>query len=179
MRVRKAPLPELWLMTDERGGDPVVQARRLPRGTGIVFRHHATSSKVRRALFDRIRRIARRRRLVVLLAGKPAQAKAWGADGAHDRSALQSQGVRSVAVHNRRELMLARRIRADLVFVSPVFATRSHPNARPLGIARFGLLIGNDRQRVVALGGVNLRKFRKLRAMHIHGWAAIDAFKPD
>ncbi|UVO55250.1 thiamine phosphate synthase [Sphingomonas sp. SUN039] len=176
MRSRKAPLPRLWLMTDERGGDPVVLARKLPKGAGIVFRHHATPAGERRTLFERVRRVARRRRLVVLLAGMPGQARAWGADGAHHRSALPSKGLRSVAVHNRCEMALAMRVRADLVFISPVFATRSHPGARSLGVVRFGLLIGDQRQRTIALGGMTAAKFRKLGGMGAQGWAAIDAF---
>ncbi len=164
-------------MTDERGGDPVVLAEELPAGAGIVFRHHATPVHERRALFDRVRQIARRRRLVLLLAGKPGQARAWGADGAHHRSALPSQGVRTVAVHGHRELAGALRVGADLFFVSPVFATASHPQARLLGVVRFGLLVGRHRQRAITLGGVNFDNVRKLQGMNSHGWAAIDAFK--
>ena len=164
-------------MTDERGGDPAALARALPKGAAIVFRHHATPESDRARLFERVRRVARRRRLVLLLAGTPAQAQAWGADGAHHRSVLPSRGLRSVAVHNQRELALAVRVGADLVFVSPVFATRSHPGMRSLGVARFGLLIGKQRQHAIALGGLNYNSFKKLRRMQTHGWAAIDAFK--
>jgi thiamine-phosphate pyrophosphorylase len=176
MHVRKGSLPQIWLMTDERGGDPAALGRALPKGSGIVFRHHATAPHARRALFCEVRRVARQRRHVLLLAGPPAQAQAWGADGAHHRSMLPSKGLRSVAVHDRRELETARRIGADLLFVSPVFATRSHPGARSLGIARFGLLIGGHRQRTIALGGLHPGSFRKLRGLKCHGWAAIDAF---
>jgi thiamine-phosphate pyrophosphorylase len=164
-------------MTDERGGDPVALARVLPPGAGIVFRHHETPPSERRVLFDRVRHVARQRRLVLVLAGTPNQAQAWGADGAHHRSTLPSRGLRTVAVHDRRELAVALRARANLFFVSPVFATASHPKARPLGVARFGLLIGGHRQRAIALGGANPNNFSKLRGMKSHGWAAIDAFK--
>jgi thiamine-phosphate pyrophosphorylase len=115
--------------------------------------------------------------LVLLLAGTPQQAQAWRADGAHHRSALPSKGLRSVAVHNRRELVSAVRIDADLVFVSPVFATSSHPGARPLGVVRFGLLVGKNRQHTIALGGLDHSYFKRLRGLNTHGWAAIDAFK--
>jgi thiamine-phosphate pyrophosphorylase len=176
MRVRKAPLPKLWLMTDERGGDPVALARRLPKGAGIIFRHYAMSGRKRRVLFKQVRAVAKQRRLTLLLAGTPAQARAWGADGAHHRSKLPKIGLRSVAVHNRRELTVARYIKADLMFVSPVCRTRSHPNARPLGVVRLGLLVGDDRNRAVALGGIDATKFRQIATLRLHGWAGIDAF---
>jgi thiamine-phosphate pyrophosphorylase len=114
---------------------------------------------------------------VLLLAGTPSQAQAWHADGAHHRSALPSKGLRTVAVHNRAQVDVAMRARADLILVSPVFATASHPDARPIGRSRFGLLIGRHRRRTIALGGMNFSNFRNLRGMRIHGWAAIDAFK--
>jgi thiamine-phosphate pyrophosphorylase len=173
---RHPRLPSLWLMTDERMTDVLAAIARLPRGAaGIVFRHHATPPADRRRLFDAVRAIARRRRLTLLLSGTPRQARCWGAAGAHHRALRMSRGLRSVAVHDRRELMLARRAKADLVFVSPVFKTRSHPGARPLGPVRLGLLIGQRSPPVVALGGMNAVHMRRLRGLKLHGWAAIDA----
>ena len=58
-------------MTDERMGDGLWAAiEALPRGAGIVFRHHATDQAGRRALFERVARIARRKRLVLVRAGR-------------------------------------------------------------------------------------------------------------
>jgi thiamine-phosphate pyrophosphorylase len=164
-------------MTDERGGDPVAIAQALPRRTGIIFRHHATPAKTRRRLFDRVRRIARMRGLIMLLAGPPMQARSWGADGAHHRSLLVSKGLRSVAVHNARELATARRIGADLIFASPVFASASHPGKRGMGVSQLGLMVGAQRARTIVLGGIDAKSFKKLGGMNVHGWAAIDAFK--
>ena len=116
---------------------------------------------------------------MLLLVATPTHARAWGADGAHHRSALISKGYRTVAVHNRRELVVAHRIGADLIFVSPVFATSSHRGTAELGLVRLGLLVGAQRRKVVALGGMTTSRFRSLRSLQIHGWAGIDAFKPD
>ena len=176
MRSRKAPLPKLWLMTDERGSNPVLQAKRLPKGSGIVFRHYATAASLRRKLFNQVQRVARKRRLVLMFAGPPKQARAWGADGAHHRSALKSEGVRTVAVHTRAEKTIATRLGADLIFVSPVFKTRSHARAKPLGVKRLGLIIGTNRDRTIALGGLSKNRFRQLSGLGVHGWAGIDAF---
>lgn len=162
-------------MTDERMLDVERAVARLPKGAGVVFRHHATPGRERRRLFDRVRAIARRRRLMLLLAATPAVARNWGADGAHNRSSLASRGVRTVAVHSARELVLAQRVCADLVFVSPVFPTQSHRDVRVLETIRLGLLLGNHRDRAIALGGMNARHFRELAALKLYGWAAIDA----
>ncbi len=172
---RRQPLPRRWLMTDERIGDIVTAVASLPRGSGIVFRHYGAPK--RRALFDRVRALARRRGHVLILADRPCVARAWRADGAHERSLRRSRGIRTMAVHDRVELRIARAARADLIFVSPVFATRSHPGARPLGPARLGLLVGAMRGRVVALGGMSSATWQRLNGLGLYGWAGIDAFR--
>ena len=174
MRSRQ-PLPRLWLMTDERMGEGLWDAlARLPRGSGVVFRHYATAD--RRSLFERVRKIARGRRLVLLLAGSPRQAAAWRADGAHGRSAhLRTVRplFRTAPAHNARELA---RARAHAVLLSPVFATRSHPGAKALGPIRFASLARMSEAPVIALGGMDARRFRHLARLGAYGWAGIDAF---
>ena len=177
MRSRQS-IPRLWLMTDPRLDNVEGAVARLPRGSGVVVRHYDLPGVERRRLFLRIVAIARRRGHVVLLAAPPLVARAWGAHGAHHRSALRSCGLRSVAVHNPGELELAKRVGADIVFVSPVFATRSHPGMRPLGSIRAARMITQARgQHPVALGGMTRTTFKRLRSTRVHGWAAIDAFR--
>jgi thiamine-phosphate pyrophosphorylase len=173
----RQPLPSLWLMTDERMGDRLWGAlHRLPAGSGIVFRHYATRPKARRALFEQVRAIARRRRLILLLAGQPRDAIGWRADGVHGRG-LAGYGsaalLRSAPAHDRRELVHAVRGGADLVFLSPVFATRSHPGARALGRTRFRQLAQICPVPVIALGGMDAKYAASLGA---YGWAGIDAW---
>jgi thiamine-phosphate pyrophosphorylase len=175
---RRQPLPRLWMMTDERQGEALWAAlARLPKGAGVVFRHHGLPLGERRALFAKIRRIARRRRLVLLLAGSPALAAAWGADGSHGRGpAGPRHRLRSAPAHSLAEVRSSERAGADLLFVSPVFATRSHPGARALGVLRFGRLLREARLPVLALGGMSRSGARRLGPTRLYGWAAIDAW---
>jgi thiamine-phosphate pyrophosphorylase len=169
LRRHPSPLPRLWLMTDERLGEglwPALEA--LPRGSGVVFRDYATPPAERRARFAKVLAIARRRRLLLVRAGRTPMR---GEMGVHN---VRGGGLRTAAVHDRAELVGARRARTDLVFVSPVFSTRSHPKARALGPVRFGSLMRDAAIPVVALGGMNAVRYRRLRALAPHGWAAID-----
>lgn len=166
-------LPTIWLMTDERIADPVAVARRLPVGAGIVFRHHHTSSAERRRLFARLRRVAITRRLVLVRAGAMPLAGEAGVHGRQRRRRAAS--LRTHPAHDAREALAARRAGARVLFVSPVFATRSHPGARPLGPLRaapIGRLPGMAR---VALGGMDARRHRAVAPLGFSGWAAIDA----
>lgn len=179
MRRRHRPLPKRWLMTDERLADQLLPAiSRLPRGkAGVVWRNYRTPEAERRALYDKVRAIARRNRLILLVAGRGAE-RARGADGWHGGKPRPASGamIRSFAVHNRCDLARARQARADLIFVSPVFATRSHPRARPLGPIRFGLLAARASMMVIALGGMTPGRWARIKALGADGYAAIDAW---
>ena len=165
---RRQPLPRLWLMTDERQGDGLWRAlERLPRGAGIVFRHYGLPHGERRRLFERVRRIARVRGLTLIVAGSPLP----GGDGTHGRP---GRGLRTASAHNLRELKAAERSGADLVFLSPVYPTRSHPGAPALGPRRFALMAHQAKVPVIALGGMDKERARTLGGAD--GWAGIDAW---
>jgi len=162
-------LPRRWLMTDERLGEGLWEAlAALPRGSGVILRHYALPLAERRALFGRISRIARRRGLMLVVAGTDR----LGYAPHHGRH----RGALTAPVHSRREAIAASRGGAALLFVSPVHPTRSHPGARALGPVRLGLLIRGLEAPVIALGGMNEHRWRALRLLGVHGWAGIDAW---
>lgn len=168
MRPRHPSIPRLWLMTDPRMGEDLWRAlERLPRGSGVVFRHYDLAPSGRRALFARIRRVAGRKSLVLIRAGAPA---GRGESGVHGQ---RGRGLVTRSAHSRREAIAAIREGADLLFVSPVFATRSHPDAKPLGPLRFRSMVRGLGVPIVALGGLNSRRADRLGA---YGWAGIDAW---
>jgi thiamine-phosphate pyrophosphorylase len=167
------PVPKLWLMTDERLGERLWDAvSRLPRGSGIIFRHYATPLPERRVMFARLSRIARRRGLVLLRAGN-ARLGAH-ASGVHNGPARARLSTRSA--HDRMDAVAACRSGAAAIFVSPVFATRSHPGAAALGPLRAAAIGRGLGLVMIALGGVDANRFQRLKRLGFHGWAAIDAW---
>lgn len=176
---RSHPLPKIWLMTDERLGDDLLPAiQRLPTQSGVIFRHYHLNENARKSLFGKVMRICRRRGHVLLLAGDERTAMRWHADGFHQRSRRTSQLLHSAPVHNAREIAGVKTASPDLLFLSPVFATNSHPGARPLGPLAFNRLAKlASSGSTIALGGMNRRNAQMLPPRLIHGWAAIDAFK--
>lgn len=176
MQPRHSALPQLWMMTDERQGERLFAAiRRLPAGSGIVFRHKASGKKERRRLFDRVRRIARARGLIVLLAASDARARRWGADGAHHRKP-HAPRYGTAPAHDLREIRDAERSGAGAIFLSPLHPTRSHPGAPALGRMRFAALARATRLPVIALGGVDPVSGVMAMRVGAYGWAAIDAW---
>ncbi|BAI94846.1 thiamine phosphate synthase [Sphingobium sp. TA15] len=178
-RRHRKKLPTIWLMTDERVGESALLAAidRLPKGrAGVIFRHYRTAAAERRALFDRVARMARRRRLVLMLGGTAAQARAWRADGWHGRDRRRDGKtlLHSRPVHDKRQMAEAARAGADFVFLSPLFPTRSHPGSLVLGRAGFAALARLAPMPVIALGGVRAAHRHMLAGMGASGWGAID-----
>jgi thiamine-phosphate pyrophosphorylase len=162
----RQPLPTIWLVSDARNDGALEQAlKRLPRGSGFIFRHYHLEPANRRSRFKALVRLARARGHLVALAGTKAAARRWGADLAY--------GPRGhlAPVHSLREIGKA--CRANALLLSPVFPTRSHPGARTLGSLRFRLLAARADRPVIALGGMNPQTARRLKWQH---WAGIDAF---
>lgn len=170
-----ARYPLLWLFTDERLGDGLWRAlRALPPRSGVVFRHYSLGRGGRIALFRQVRCRAQARRLVVL----SARGLLPGADGVHGPGAGsgQGRGLRTWPAHDRRQAMAGTRAGAGAVFVSPVFPTRSHPGAAALGPVRAARVARGLEVQVMALGGMDARRFRRLRGRGFDGWAGIDAW---
>ena len=169
-------LPETWLFTDPRMGESLWTAiARLPGGSGIVLRHYGAPDRA--ALARRIAEAARRHGHMLVIAGDERLARRVGAAGTHmSDGGRPTRDVMTAAAHGRAGIIRARRAGAALVFLSPVFATRSHPGARPLGPVRFGLMTGGAGIAVAALGGMTPGRYARMQALGAQAWGAIDAW---
>ncbi len=173
-------LPRLWLVTDgTRLPDPLPAAARLPRGSGVVFRHYGAAD--RESIGRALARLCRQRRLMLLVAEDAKLAYRLCADGIHlpEHAQPRIAGLRrmgwrvSVAAHSAAAVAGARG--ADMLVLSPVFPTLSHPGARTLGPVRFAALARAARAPVIALGGITGQTARRLHGGRVHGFAAIGA----
>lgn len=175
MRNRHLILPDIWLITDARNdGGLEATLRRLPRGSGLIFRHYHLEEQARAERYAKLARLARRGGHLVALSGSVRQARRWRADGAYGPSDRLGQGpaaLRLVTAHSLREIGMAQRARADAILLSPVFPTRSHPDGKALGPVKFRLLTAWSRVPIIALGGMSQTRSR---ALLWKKWAAID-----
>jgi thiamine-phosphate pyrophosphorylase len=152
---RRHPLPSRWLVADERAGDelwPVLES--LPRGSGVLVLYRDLPKRQRAALLSKLRRFARHRGLAIAdeLAGDAAR------------------------VHDPVELRQALLRGTPLLFLSPMFQTRSHPEWKPMARMRAAAMARLARVPVVALGGMNETRFRRVERLGFQGWAGIDAW---
>lgn len=84
-----------------------------------------------------------------------------------------------VSCHDRGQLAKAQQLGADYAFLSPVLATRSHPEASPMGWAHFFELTSECNLPIVALGGMRARDQATAKRNGAIGLASISAFWPE
>ncbi len=155
MTRRQTSVPRQWLIADERVGDDLWPAvRRLPRGSGVLILYRRLEKRRRARLLSRLRLIARSRGLVL-------------ADEAAGEAAR---------VHDAREIRRAGLAGVPLLLVSPLFATRSHPERAPLPRMKAAALLRLARAPAIALGGMTESRFRSVEKLGFCGWAGIDAW---
>ena len=158
MTARHPALPRIWLVTDARNDAELDRTiARLPRGSGVIFRHYHLMPNERAARLAQVRRLCRRFAHRLEIAGQ-----GYGPPAPHRTLAT---------AHNLREIGRANRWGAQAVLISPVFPTRSHPGGPTLGRVRLLLHARRAQMPVIALGGMSVRRFGGLP---VHGWAAID-----
>lgn len=186
-RVRSAgasSLPALWALTDpQRTPDPLALARRLPAGSGLIYRHFgaADRERVAQALAD----ICRARGLVFLIGNDADLAARSGADGVHwperslaEAAARRARGDVSLftsAAHSGRALHRAAQAGIDACLLSPVFPSASPSAGRPLGLFPAARLAQGAALPVFALGGLNPRTAKRLEKLGFSGIACVGA----
>lgn len=171
-------LPALALFTDDaRLAAPLAAVRALPMGAMVVVR--AREAARRAALARDVIAITRRRGLVVLIADDPDLAARLGADGLHLPERRARTAAHWRALHPRWLITAAAHGAAagdaalDAIFLSPVFATASHPGGAALGALRANALARRCVVPVYALGGIDAQNARLLHGFI--GLAAIGA----
>jgi thiamine-phosphate pyrophosphorylase len=176
---RALRLPPLLALTDpSRTPDPLALARRLPRGSGLIYRAFgaADAPRIAQALLA----IAAHRGLILLIgAGDPALPAA----GVHlpERMAGRARRFRrrgrlvTAAAHGVATIRRARLAGCDAVLVSAVFESRSPSAGRPMGPIRFAALVRDAGLPVYALGGVSARTARRLLGSGAAGLAVVEA----
>jgi thiamine-phosphate pyrophosphorylase len=168
---------------DERLPDPLAAASAMPRGSMVVVR--ARETKRRDELSRAILKLSRKKGFAVLIASDPEMAARLGADGFHlpETRVVEAPYWRArfpnfmttTSAHSFRAIMQARLLPVDAIFLSPIFATDSHPGRTSLSSLRANIIARAVAKPVYALGGIDARSASLLRRDTFSGIAAIGA----
>jgi thiamine-phosphate pyrophosphorylase len=142
------------LIADERLGDRLWSTvRKLPPGSGVIVLFPGLSQRERQNVIRRLRRTGTRLRIVDEASGC------------------------AVRVHNLPELRRALLARVAMILLSPIYPTASHPERKPLPRMHAAALARLAGRKLIALGGMNARRFKRIERLGFQAWAGIDAFR--
>jgi thiamine-phosphate pyrophosphorylase len=154
----------------------------LPRGAAIVFRAFGAADALGQGL--RLKAIARRRGLKLMVGADAQLAARLRADGVHlpERMAAKSRRLKrahpgwivTCAAHSLAAARRAGAAGADAAVVSTVFESRSPSAGRPIGPLRLARLVRQAGLPVYGLGGINDKTARRLKDVRLVGLAAVE-----
>ena len=90
---------------------------------------------------------------------------------------IEEKAGATIRVHNMRELRRALGRRPPIILISPINATRTHPDWQPMPRMRAATLARLANRTAIALGGMNARRYAKIAPLGFIGWAGISAFR--
>lgn len=178
MAANQPQWPREWLMTDERIGELLWEAiEALPDGkAGIVFRHYSLQVEDRADLATRVAAICKDRGLALAIGRNVDLASSLRADMVHNPDVITDVLPASRSAHSFEEAQATWQSGAQLVFLSPIFVTRSHPGQEPLPGVEAMKVIAASPVPIIALGGMSRARFSEVQQLGFYGWAGIDAW---
>ena len=176
----KRPLPcVFWLWDDDRPQDIEAVLPALPRRSGLILRSRGGLDSLK----EQVKKASPwRRQHSVFVTGTPD----YHAHGIHLREKercplplrrLRQRFLITLSCHSLPSLIRQNKRHVHGVLVSPVFATASHPGARPLGIYTLRKMMRVTRKPLIVMGGMTRDKRRLLKSPP--RWAGVSVHTED
>ncbi len=168
--------------------------KNLPKNSIVIFREYHLESFAREKLALEFIKICRSYKHKILIAKNLALALKLKADGVHfsdfDKLPLQllskknrqmsqfwpKNFIFSIACHNYLSVLKSQRIQADMIFISPILTTKTHPQQKNLGWLKFAKIFYISKKEVLPLGGMDKNAIKMLKRLDIKGFGGIDIF---
>ena len=144
---RRQTVPKQWLILADIDIEAV---RRLRRGSGVLVIAKLAAGERRQ-----LRRLAANRGLAMIVEDRRSAAR----------------------VHGVRELRSALLNRVPLILLSPIHKTRSHPEWQPIPRMRAAAFARLANRGLLALGGMDSKRYARIARLGFIGWAGISAFR--
>jgi thiamine-phosphate pyrophosphorylase len=184
LRLSAKKYPALLLMTDDqRLPDPIPAIHNLPAESGVIFRHYDDPHK--ESLCITLRALTKNLGHQFFVAEDVDLAVQVAADGCHlpEHLSARAQNIRqahpewflTAAVHSQAAHEAADEC-LDAILASPVFATKSHASAVPLGVPKLTSWIKAKDRPTYGLGGITDRNAENLKDSGLIGLAGVSGF---
>lgn len=180
--VQALMLPDRWLVLDHASPDPALPGQLQRKDIGGIYLRGITQADT--ATRDFVARCTAQG-IATLVRNDALLAEELGASGVHLSETYAAQcdvrprcALLSIACHSDTALQQAARLNADMVMLSPVQATQTHPDIQPLGWETFAALATGRAFAVYALGGLHPDDLGRAREAGARGVAGMRAFMP-
>lgn len=158
----------------------------LPKNSIVIIREYDLVKEEREIFAKEISTLSRAKGFKILVGKDLILAQKIKADGVHfsdfDKIPLQIMRrknlILSLACHSLKSVIKARKLRPEMVFISPIFSTSSHQDTKSLGLLYLAKILAKNRKTlpIYALGGVNSSNIKALKKLGITGFGAINFF---
>ncbi len=178
-------LPSVIMITDHQAVPyPEKIIAHLPPDSYIIFRDYDIKDRAETAVH--VQKICKKNNLLFGIANDEELARNLNADGLHlpeyrlsEIPKLKNEFFISISCHSEASLKEAHSLFPDVAFLSPVFATSSHPESfndpsLTIGAKEFGQICQRIKLPLYALGGLNEDNISEIK--NAAGIAAIRGF---
>lgn len=169
-------------------GDLVIFVKKLPNHSYFIFREYDLSYSDRLNMALKIIKIAKNKKIKFIVAKDFKLAREVKADGVHfsdndklpilffKKESLPISFIFSYSCHSFKSSINAyKKLKAQLVFISPIFKTSTHPDQKSLGKIQF-FKIYNHFPEILPLGGINEQNIAFFKKNKVLGFGAIEFF---
>jgi len=159
----------LWIFLDSDRIDSYekfINSIPSSRKVGIIFRSKQIKQKYHYA--KKILKVCRKKKFTFLISSSYIIAKSIGADGVHypyqfNYCRKDKRLINTCSYHGLNDIKRIKQLSAQLVFISPIFSSKSDINKKERGIIKISFLANSLKYQYSVLGGVKEKNIGYLR----------------
>ena len=154
-----------------------INSEKIPKHIAIIMR--CKKAKYNYFHLRTLLKLCKKKKFTFLISANYRIAKAIGADGVHyPRNVNNARKDKSIlttcSFHGYKDYRRAKRLFADLIFISPIFQTKSDISKKELGLIKISLLANYAKYKYSVLGGVKNNNINSLRNRGINSISGLE-----
>ena len=157
--------------------------KKLKKNIAIIYRNY--SKKIDQKGLKKLKTLCKEQGRKLFLANDCKLAIKMNLDGVYIPSFNQKLNINLYtkkknfiiigSAHNIKEIKIKEKQKVKFIFLSPIFKVSK--SNKYLGINLFKNLMTKTNSEIIALGGINVSNFRKLKILNCYGFASISLIK--
>ena len=185
-------IPKKWFFMNERNINVINLFNSITVQFGIIFlyKNFSINQKYTR-VFEKCLKVIRQKKIPFLVLGSLSLALRTKANGLFVPIEEINQNYYNIikakncykklmiatTVHSEKEIVLSKKHKFDITFISPAYKTNTHKNMIPLHTVKFIYLCHISKSNKFALGGVDEINYNRLKNKYLKGFGGINYFK--